>query len=356
MIRQGGTVTIGNIAGQLITSGISDAINGGFDGGNSFTPNNGGFTYYFNLDPNGRRIASDQDSLQRFLAAPDGGARPVDEDFSALGYAGSIKAPPTDPPRPHDWLGWFEMRGTKYDRSATGSDLNGEQHNVTAGLTRRLSPDFLVGVFGGYEYFDYSSQALTSMLKGHAWTAGTYFGWRLSPNLRFGVAGAWSKVLTNSLAGTASGNFAGNRWLVSGSLAGTYRWQGFVLEPSAQVFTLWEHDNAFTDSLGTEQTGQNFTTVRTSGGVEVSYPFAWQSALNLSPYTGIYSDYYFSRNDQLAAGLTSVPLLQGFAPRVTAGVTATFASRAQLSAGGEYEWIDANTHILSWRVRGGVPF
>ena len=46
-----------------------------------------------------------------------------------------------------------------------------DQVNAIAGLTRRITPDFLVGVLGGYEHFDYSSLALNGVLKGNGWTA-----------------------------------------------------------------------------------------------------------------------------------------------------------------------------------------
>jgi hypothetical protein len=42
----------------------------------------------------------------------------------------------------------------------------------------------------------------------------------------------------------------------------------------------------------------------------------------LSPYAGLYADYYFSKDDAQTAGLTTVPLLQGFSARATGGVAA----------------------------------
>jgi hypothetical protein len=36
-------------------------------------------------------------------------------------------------------------------------------------------------VLGGYEHFDYSSQALVGTLKGDGWTAGAFVGWRFAP-------------------------------------------------------------------------------------------------------------------------------------------------------------------------------
>jgi hypothetical protein len=95
-----------------------------------------------------------------------------------------------------------------------------------------------------------------------------FLGWKLSPNIRFDAGGAWSDLLANGTSGTASGNFLGTRWLVQGGLTGTYPWQKFVLEPSARVFAQWEHENAYTDSLGTPQPARSFETGWASAGVK----------------------------------------------------------------------------------------
>ena len=355
------TPMVAQISGQAIAGAIDNAIDVGFSGNPpAFTPNGGGFTYYFDADPQAQRSASDQDSVNRFLASPNGSGKRVDDDFSALGYTGNgsmvTKAPPPAAAPSRDWLAWIDFRGTDFDRSTFGSDLKGEQINTVAGLTRKLSPDLLVGVLAGYEHFDYSSQAFNGVLKGDGWTTGTYLGWRLTQQIRFDAAAAWSDIFVNDAAGTASGNFTGHRWLTTGGVTGTYGWQSFVLEPSARIYALWEHENSYTDSLGTLQADRNFETGRASGGMKVSYPFSWSSAVNLAPYVGLYGDYYFSRDDALAAGLTTVPLLQGWSTRATGGVAATFGSGAQLAAGGEYGGIGGNTHIWTWRVRGSVPF
>jgi len=300
----------------------------------------------------------EQDGVRRFFASPDASSKYVEDGFSALGYARDdrfvTKTPPLAAPS-RDWLAWIDVRGTDFNRNTFGSDLKGGQVNAIAGLTRKFTPNFLVGVLAGYEHFDYSSQAFNGVLKGEGWTTGAYLGWRLTPNLRFDAGGAWSDVLANDSAGLASGNFIGHRWLATGGLTGTYGWRSLVVEPSARVFALWEHENAYTDGLGTLQTERNFTTGRASGGVKVSYPWAWSSTANLAPYVGLYGDYYFSRDDATTVGLTTVPLLQGWSGRVTGGVAMTFG-RGTVSAGGEYGGIGSDFHIWTWRVRGSVPF
>jgi hypothetical protein len=158
------------------------------------------------------------------------------------------------------------------------------------------------------------------------------------------------------MAGAASGNFLGNRWLVTGGLTGDYDWRALVFEPSARVYALWEHENAYTDTLGTLQAARNFATGRASGGLQASYPFASSSMVVLSPYVGFYGDYYFSMDDASTVGVTTVPLLQGWSGRATWGLATTFGQGATLSAGGEYGGIGSDFGIWTWRVRGSVPF
>jgi Autotransporter beta-domain len=143
---------------------------------------------------------------------------------------------------------------------------------------------------------------------------------------------------------------------VSGGLTGTYPWQSLVLEPSARVFALWEHENAYTDSLNTLQPARNFETGRASVGAKVAYPFAWSSTVALSPYAGLYADYYFSQDDAQTVGLTAVPLLQGFAARATGGLVATFAGGASLGAGGEFGGIGSDNHSGPGPPAGGFRF
>ena len=46
---------------------------------------------------------------------------------------------------------------------------------------------------------------------------------------------------------------------------GTYKTvYGIEIEPSAKVYALWEHENGYTDSLGTFQADRNFSSGRAS--------------------------------------------------------------------------------------------
>jgi hypothetical protein len=342
-----------NLSGQAISGAIDNAIGSGFSGDcQMLAPNGGGFTYCFGGDAHAQSAPlTGQSSLTL------NEQQRLEREFAALGYAGppTTKAP-VAPPQPRLWLAWIDLRGADYSRSSFGSDLKGTQMNAIAGLTRRLTPDFVVGVLGGYEHFDFSSQAYNGVLKGDGWTAGGYLGWRVTTTVRFDASGAWSDVFAAGTSGAATGNFTGHRWFASAGVTGTYAWQATTFEPSVRVYTLWERENAYTDSLGTLQPGHTFDTGRASAGMKVSHLFAAGPGA-LSPYVGLYGDYYFSKDDATTPALNStVPVLQGGAARATGGVTAIFGGGAQLSVGGELSGVGRDTHIWNLQVRGAVPF
>ena len=375
-------------SGAAISGAIDAAISEGFaDSGTLVTPSGSGVRFNFAADPDGKAADSTAPhstdpfssangslaSTGHGFATPGNNASTsrVDDAFSALAYAAPTKAPPA--PRyveQRDWLAWAEVRGAVLDHwgSGTGavgtvpgaSMLYGSQVNFIAGLTRRLTPNFLVGVLGGYETFDYRSDALQGHLTGDGWTVGSYLGWRITQSIRFDAAVAYSGIGYDGTAGTASGSFGGDRWMVSSGLTGTYQGFGLMFEPSARIYALWEHENAYTDSLGTMQSERDFSTGRASAGVKVAYPIAWSSTVALAPYLGLYGDYYFNSDNATAAlaqsGLPGAVVLDGFSARAISGVTAKFANGGQIALGTEYGGIGGNASIWIYRARASVPF
>jgi uncharacterized repeat protein (TIGR01451 family) len=381
------TKVVAQNSGQAITGAIDTAITDGFsDGGGLVTPSGTGLRFNFSADPDQpgaadhERAFSDRwnGMFDRDRTAGEGGANSyarnrrnpsaVDHAFAAVDRSTmATKTPPLIGLEPKEWLLWADVRGSGVDRwgSTLGvgqSLLYGSQVNALLGLTRKLTPTFLVGFVGGYETFDYTSQDLSGKLKGNGWTVGSYLGWKLTSSIRFDAAVAYSGIGYDGTAGTAQGNFDGSRWMVSSGLTGNYKTYGFDVEPSAKIYALWEHENAYTDSLGTHQADHDFATGRASGGVKLSYPLAWTDSIAFAPYVGLYGDYYFTGDDAaviVAAGalpLASTPLLDGWSARTTAGFAARFASGAAISVGGELGGIGSDTHIWTYRARAAVPF
>nr|WP_246670128.1 IPT/TIG domain-containing protein [Bradyrhizobium stylosanthis] len=378
------TKVVAQSSGQAISGAIDTAISEGFsNGGQYITPGGGGMRVNFAAAPDGddeppagRSI--DQQGSNAYAgdgrsgrAGRAGGASRIDDAFAAIDRAAPTKAPRARFKEQKDWLFWIDVRGTGIDRwgssgnigqGATQATLYGQQINLLSGLTYRARPDLLVGVVGGYENFSYTQTDINGKLKGDGWTVGAYVGWKIIPTLRYDAAVTYSGIGYDGTAGTAQGNFNGNRWMFATGFTGSYSWANFNIEPSAKVYALWERENAYVDSLGTSQAARTFSSGRASAGNRVSYPVPWLDSVLLLPYAGVYADYYFTQDDAaaiVAAGgipLASTPLLQGWSARVTGGIGARLAGGATVGFGAELGGIGGNTQIWTFAGRARIPF
>lgn len=392
------TKLIAQNSGQAISSAIDDAITEGFADDWIFaTPGQMGVRFNFAADPyedrddqadatsastgtgrssilgggTGNAYSSDAASVGN--TGGRGATSRIDNAFAAIDQQMPRKAAPKKFREQKDWLFWIDVRGTGLDRltstttnfggiTTTAASLYGLQVNALAGLTYKMRPNFIVGVVGGYENFNFTEQDINGKLTGGGWTIGSYLGWKIVPTLRYDLAVAYSGIGYNGTAGTAQGNFSGNRWMVSTGLTGTYKAWGLLFEPSARVYALWENEGAYIDSLGTQQSSNDFSTGRASAGLKAVYPFAWTDTISLAPYLGIYGDYYFNQDDAaaiVAAGgvpLASTPLLEGWSARLTAGLGAKLASGVTLGVGAEYGGIGSDFQTWTVKAKGQMPF
>ncbi|WP_426426006.1 Ig-like domain repeat protein [Bradyrhizobium genosp. A] len=372
---------VAQVSGQAISGAMTGALNEAFGGSNSFvTMNGGGVRFNFAADPSdveegragartdaglpSRAAAFSADSPARSSTSPS--AR-VGNAFDALAYAAPGKAPPLRR-NSSDWFGWAEVRGAVLDHwyapalgaPAAAPTLYGNQVNLLAGLTWKATPVLAVGALGGFETFDYRSDALQGRLKGDGWTVGSYLGWLVAANLRLDAGVAYSGIGYDGSAGLAAANFSGHRLLATGGLTGTYEAMRWQIEPSLRVYALWEHEDAYTDTLGTQQAGRNFSTGRASAGAKVAYPFAISPGTEIAPYVGVYGDYYFNRDDAaqiLALGpLPTIYVLDGWSARALGGVTARFANGGQFALGAERAGLGGNFGLWTYRARASIPF
>jgi hypothetical protein len=244
------TPQVAMTSGAAITGAIDTAIADAFSS-SVLAPISGvpGVTR-FNLQPavdERERIPAAFDALNNYVDRP--------------GQRAAVRRPG------RDWSIWAEGRGTRWSHDEGANEVRSTQINVTAGLSRKLGSDALVGLVMGYEDFRYDVPSLDGNLKGHGWTLGAYGALRFSPQMRVDGTLAWSKVNYDATAGlsstaingTANGVFSGDRLLASTGVTGIYPSSGFILEPSARIYVLWEQQAAWTDSLSVEQAAREFT-------------------------------------------------------------------------------------------------
>jgi hypothetical protein len=173
--------------------------------------------------------------------------------------------------------------------------------------------------------------------------------------LRWDAAVAWSDIACNATAGTATGSFTGHRWIASTGLTGDYRVAAYILEPSTNVYALWERQGDWIDSLGTLQTARSFSAGRVATGGKVIYPW-WAGAARVAPYVGAYGDWRFGSDNALPAGLPIVGIGNGWSGRVTSGITWTWDGGGTLALGGEYGGLGAHYKVWTANARVLWPF
>jgi hypothetical protein len=342
-LQNGITKAVANVSGQVVTTQIAGAISDAFgEGGTPVT-----------IGANGVSI--------NFAATPKSDIeKRTDDAFSALGYAGkgsnamAYKAPRTMAPY-KEWSAWLDLRGTGWQNHDVNSGMNGAQFNGTGGIGRKLTPDLLVGVFGGYEYFKYNVAALAGEMKGTGGTIGSYLGWRMSSTVRFDAALGYTRMAYSATSGTASGSFNGDRLVASTGVTGNYGLGIYKIEPSASIYALWEKQSAWTDSLGTAQADRTFSAGRTSLGSKLIRQFEY-GASTLAPYAGFYGDYRFSSDNATPGGAPIVGIGDGWSGRATAGVSWTARSGAALALGGELGGLGAAYKVWTGNIRASMPF
>ncbi len=248
------TTVVAQSSGQAVSNAVAAAITEGFsDSQRPISLSGTGIRFNFTADPPDTDAPGTRSHFDDAFAsfAPPGGRdfpaepgtpqRRIDDALSALTHTGAVtKAPPPPRSEPREWLAWADVQisGIAHWGAASAPSLYGNQVNALLGLTRKLSPNFLIGVLGGYETFDYRSEAVAGRLKGDGWTVGAYLAGKLGPGVRFDAAAAYSGIGYDDTAWTAVGKFNGNRWLLSAGLTGTYMASGFEIEPSGRIYGL----------------------------------------------------------------------------------------------------------------------
>lgn len=253
-----------------------------------------------------------------------------------------------------EWLPWIELRASGSDSDHAAS-LKASQFNGTLGLSRKLGPDFLVGLAAGYENFDVKDSALSATLKGEGGTLAAYAGWRIGTGLQADAALAWSHLAYDATAATASGSFDADRLLFNGGLTGFVDVGAVNLQPAAHIFVISEHQDAYTDSLGAAQAARRFTVGRASLGGRMAHAMAL-SGSTLTPYAGAYADYRFSSDDAVPVNVAEVGLKDGWSGRLSAGADVESVSGLAAGLGGELGGLGSHTTNWSLTAHGSLAF
>lgn len=225
----------------------------------------------------------------------------------------------SEPTGPGRLIPWADAR---FSESVGGSDVDWDHTALAAGASFIVSSGLIVGAFGGYEKSSFDQESLDSKIEGDGRTAGAYLSYLLAPRLRFDGAVAHSWLDYDASSGTADAEFDAGRWMFLTRLSGDRAYGRWTFTPSTEVFWLRETQDAYVDSLGTAQAKTSFTNGRANGGLQAAYAIPLSAATTLSPFAGLYADYYFGMEDDGTA-VTEVGIGDGWAARATGGLAFT---------------------------------
>ena len=134
---------------------------------------------------------------------------------------------------------------------------------------------------------------------------------------------------------------------------GTYDVAGYVVEPSADVFALWESQGNYIDTLGGLHDSRDFSTGRVALGGKVTAPHWVEGVM---PYLGLYADWRFASDDAVVADVPDTGIGDGWSARVTGGFSLRVLTAGSLSLSGEYGGIGADYSVWTGTARLTVPF
>ena len=246
------------------------------------------------------------------------------------------------------WNAWLDFRntGAKQSSSAPSGSVSGNHFNVTGGLTRKLTSDFLVGVVAGFEksYFDIS--ASSENIKGAGGTGGAYVGWRFAQKLEVSADLAYTSVGYDVTTGSAKGSFTGTHWSGSTGLQGTYELNKFLIVPSLRAQNIWAHEPSWTNSAGSTQAEQKYSIGEASLGGRIEYPYTSTAGTKFSPFLGVFEKSRFS----------SLHLDDYWATRMAAGLTTGFQNGWIWYLAGDIDGLGTYYKIWSANTRLSLPF
>lgn len=334
-----GSRVAATVSASAITSAVDAGIGAGFDGapGVSIGPGSVTLNLMSGVMDRRRRVAKAFHALGI-----------VDDDTPGAGDGTSYALAPES-----FWNVWANLKGSWLRGN---SDTDGQQTNGIVGVGYKLTPDFLVGAYGGLETFDYGFEDDDAALTGTGGTVGAYAGWNVLRKLRLEGAAGWSRISYSARAGSTTGDFLGDRLMLSGKLTGTQTWGAYSLSPSAQVFANWEEQQAYTDSAGTLQDDASLYSGRMSLGGQAGRVFALSESVTLSPFAGLYGDWTFSGGDGVSSSEGDTGFEDGWSARVTGGVGIAAQNGLSLKLTGELGGIAADTQVLSATGRVSYSF
>ncbi|AKI02409.1 outer membrane autotransporter barrel domain-containing protein [Hoeflea sp. IMCC20628] len=220
-----------------------------------------------------------------------------------------------------------------------------------------VTPDLIVGGMAQLDWADQSNKIAGSTTDGFGWMAGPYIAGRI-PNtkLKFSANAAWGQSNnTVSPVGTYSDTFDTERWMLAGTINGSFDMAALTVKPSVSVSYFSETQKAYTDNLGNVVSAQTSSQGAVRFGPEVSRQYEIGEGVIVEPSLGVSGIWNFGMSD--GAGVTAAPLgNRQLRARVDSGLTILTPKGWIYMMNGFYDGIGVTGYqSVGGRVRLTVP-
>ena len=185
------------------------------------------------------------------------------------------------------WDIWVEGRYSAFNDDAANLGRDGHVGVLYVGGDYRVTENMIVGALVQFDWAKDDSGVLASKVDGNGWMIGPYLSAQIHDNIYFDLRAAWGRSSNDLDLAGVTGGFDTSRWLVKGSLAGSWYHAAWRFTPSAELAYVEESADAFTNSAGTLVPGQDVHLGRLEFGPEFGYRFAHTADTFIEPFAAI---------------------------------------------------------------------
>ena len=168
------TKMVAQASGQAISGAIDGAVSDGFsDSGGQLMEGSAGMLGFSLVPPREVGEKTPESALDGLAGEGKLADRARAASNTMLGYGDkplAVSMPNVGEQDSQKWRLWAKIHNTAWNAKPEKADIEGNQINVLAGVGYRLTPNLIIGAFGGYETFDYTSAPLNGRLEGDGWT------------------------------------------------------------------------------------------------------------------------------------------------------------------------------------------
>lgn len=192
---------------------------------------------------------------------------------------------------------WTKGRWTEANDDRGGIDQNSDFGVVYVGADYRYQSDMYIGVLAQVDWFEETSNGLSTQGEGDGWMVGPYIVSRLEDDLILDARIAWGQSDNKVNMGTAWDSYDTERWQVEANLTGVLDYDDWQINPSLGLVYFEEEQKEYVDSTSTTIAAQTNSLGSLSFGPTAYYTIKQGDGTVIKPMFGLKGVWDFDAPD-----------------------------------------------------------